>query len=143
MSTSSITSHCILYLSCVDMVLLQGGNNAAHFHAVRQYSWYTPLVLGSLTPSTRSGNYRVGSPPEFASAPTSGPSAQSLTPPSCFCLPFASSLCLSLTFLGFFALTGPSALLSFHYSPNQHALRSQAPLTLQLRQTETESSRTR
>lgn len=30
-------------------------------------------------------------------------------------LAFISSFCLSLTFFGFFALTGPSALLSFHY----------------------------
>ncbi|KAI8941157.1 hypothetical protein NX059_002394 [Plenodomus lindquistii] len=30
-------------------------------------------------------------------------------------LAFSSFFCLSLTFLGFFALTGPSALLSFHY----------------------------
>lgn len=29
---------------------------------------------------------------------------------------FISSLCLSFTFLGFLALTGPSALRSFHYS---------------------------
>ena len=35
----------------------------------------------------------------------------------CFCSSraFASFFCLSLTFRGFFALTGPSALLSFHY----------------------------
>jgi hypothetical protein len=32
-------------------------------------------------------------------------------------LTLSSSLCRSLTFLGFFALTGPSALLSFHMPP--------------------------
>jgi hypothetical protein len=45
---------------------------------------------------------------------------------SLLCLAFISSLCLSLTFFGFFALTGPSALLSFHYaSPSATLLFTQ------------------
>jgi hypothetical protein len=46
------------------------------------------------------------------------------------CLALSSIFCLSLTFLGFFALTGPSALLSFHYFASSAFIQGVLPLSL-------------
>ena len=60
----------------------------------------------------------------FLSSPFSfNPSGPAVTS-SPLLLGFISSFCLSLTFRGFFALTGPSTLLSFHYPNCQHTYQS-------------------